>query len=131
MNPAIFLFGEAEKGELGVPIEFKSLPQLLEILGHPREESIGVQYAIQTLLFKRDLIFCRVEEEGFSTKDYIKGLNFLKAKYLTPKLQAISIPGVGDQDVIETAMSLCLLNKSLLILTEKDLYDYLTHYKPT
>jgi hypothetical protein len=37
------------------------------------------------------------------------------------------MPGVGDEEVIEASSSICLLRKSFLITTEKDLYDFLTH----
>lgn len=131
MKSSVFLFGEAEKGEFGVPLECRSLPELLDTLGDPKGETLGIHYAIQTLLYKRSLIFCRVREEGFSTKDYIKGLNVLKSKRFNQNPQALLIPGVGDQEVIETAMNICLINKSILILTEKDLYDYLTYSNQT
>ncbi|MBM3199211.1 MAG: hypothetical protein FJZ58_08200 [Chlamydiae bacterium] len=125
MKSTVFLFGEAEKGEFGIPFACRSLFHLLDALGQPREESLGVYYAIQALLYDRDLIFCRVKEEGFSSIDYFKGLKLLQTKYYN-HLHAILIPGVGDQEIIEAALQVCSLNKSLLIITEKDLFDYLT-----
>lgn len=126
MRNTVFLFGESEKGEFGRPLLCRSLVQLLDTLGNPPEESLGMSYAIQALLYNRELLFCRVKEEGFSVKDYIKGLKIIKNRSLVPQLQAILIPGVGDQEVVEAALKVCSLQKSLLILTEKDLYDYLT-----
>ena len=126
MKSTVFLFGEAEKGEFGIPLTCKSLPQLFETVGNPPEESLGIPYAIQALLYKQELLFCRVKEEGFSVKDYLKGLTLIRNQHLESNLQAIFIPGVGDKGIIEATMNVCSLYNSLLILTEKDLYDYLT-----
>ena len=131
MKSTVFLFGEAEKGEFGTPFICHSLPQLLENLGNPPEESQGIAYAVQTLLYNHDLIFCRVKEEGFSIKDYLKGLTLLKKKQLESQLHAIFIPGVGDEIIIKATIDVCFLYKSLLVLTEKDLYDYLTFSNKT
>ena len=125
MKPTVFLFGEAEKGEFGIPLICQSLPELCDALGNPPEESLGISYAIQTLLYSKQLLFCRVEEEGFSVRDYIKGLNLMRSDKFGPKLQAVLIPGVGDEEIVDAAMGLCSIHKSLLVLTEKDLYDYL------
>lgn len=127
MRSTVFLFGESKKGEFGTPFECRSLPELLSTVGDPPGESLGVHYAIQTLLYEKKLLFCRVQEEGFSTKDYIKGLNSLKSKYIKQNNQALFMPGVGDQEILDIAMEVCILSKSILVLTEKDLYDYLTH----
>lgn len=126
MKSTVFLFGEAEKGEFGIPFACRSLSHLLEAAGNPPEESLGIRYAIQALLYDRNLIFCRVKEEGFSSKDYIKGCKLIKKGPLSPHLQAIFLPGVGDQGIIEAALDVCSLYRSLLVLTERDLYDYLT-----
>ncbi len=126
MRMSIFLFGESEKGEFGRPLECRSLSQLFDVAGHPRDDSLGISYAVQSLLYGRDLLFCRVEEEGFSVRDYANGFKFLKANHLNFTLPAICLPGVGDKELIEAALEICNLNKSLLVLTEKDLYDYLT-----
>jgi hypothetical protein len=37
------------------------------------------------------------------------------------------MPGVGDAEIIDATNPICSLYHSLLITTEKDLYDYLTH----
>ena len=126
MKPAIFLFGEAEKGEFCTPLLCKSLSQLSDTLGNPPEESLGIQYAIQALLFERELVFYRVKEEGFSLSDYMKGLRLLQNKALGSELHAVCIPGVGDYEIINAMSGVCHLHKSLLVITEKDLYDYLT-----
>jgi len=125
MKPTVFLFGEAERGEFGVPLICGSLPELCDVLGNPPEESQGISYAVQTLLYRRDLMFCRVREEGFSVNDYMQGFKSLTTEKWVPQLQAIIIPGVGDKEIVEAATHVCDLYKSVLVLTEKDLYDYL------
>ncbi len=125
MRPTVFLFGQAEKGEFGVPLMCRSLPEVCQLLGNPPEESQGIFYAVQTVLFSKQLLFCRVEEEGYSINDYIKGFKFLKSINQPSFLQAVIIPGVGDEQIVGAAADVCDLYKSLLVLTEKDLYDYL------
>lgn len=129
MKSTIFLFGESERGEFGIPLFCHCIPQLCDLLGNPPEESQGIPYAIQTLLYDRQLFFCRVKEEGFSTKDYLKGLEAFNPPQKSTHLQAIVIPGVGNEEIIEAASKLCSLHKSLLVITEKDLYDYLMRSK--
>ena len=123
----IFLFGEAEKGEFCTPLLCKSLPQLAETFGNPPEESLGISYAVQALMYERELIFFRVKEEGFSIPDYMRGIHLLKNKEVFTQLSAICMPGVGDAEIIDATNPICSLYHSLLITTEKDLYDYLTH----
>lgn len=122
----VALFGEAEKGEFRFPYIFDSVPQLLENLGHPPSDSRGIFYAIQALLFNRELVFFRVREEGFSYQDYISGIHLLMKKELSSHLTAICMPGVGDAEIIEAVSPICASYRSLLITTEEDLYDYLT-----
>ena len=126
MKSTVFLFGEAEKGDYCTPHLCRSLPQLADTFGNPPKETLGLFYAVQTLLFNRDLVFFRVKEEGFSIQDYRKGLRLLQVKEAIPLLSAIYIPGIGDAEFIEEASAVCHIHKSLLIITQKDLYDYLT-----
>lgn len=127
MRHAIFLFGEAEKGEFCTPLRFKSLPQLADTLGNPPEESLGILYAVQALLYDRELIYFRVKEEGFGVQDYMRGLKLLENKHvLLPDLTAICMPGVGDTEIIEAISPVCNFHRTPLIITQKDLYDYLT-----
>ncbi len=119
-------FGEAEKGQYAYPYTVKNLSELVESLGNPPKDSQGLLYAIQALLYERDLIFFRVEEEGFHIPSYVKGLKILE----NPKVDhvdALCLPGVGDQEILEATKKVCRLYQSIMILTEKDLYDYLTH----
>lgn len=126
MRHKVALFGEAEKGEFRSLLHFSSLPQFAEILGHPPEGSIGMHLAIQTLLFQYELLFIRVEEEGFSEKDYLHGFKLLRRAEKAKNLSAICIPGVGDVELIKQASDLCHRHQSILITTESDFYDYLT-----
>ncbi len=126
MQGTIFLFGAAEKGAACQPISLNSLEELLCQLGNPPLESEGIPYAIRALLFRHKIIYFRVAEEGFSYGDYMLGLKWLKRSPLHPHLTAICMPGVGDEDVIQGATSVCLQHHCLLIVSEKDLYDYLT-----
>lgn len=122
----VFLFGAAEKGAACQPISLSSLQQLLDLLGEPPLETEGISYAIQTLLFEQGLIYFRVKEEGYSFEDYMIGLNWLRKAPLHPHLSAICLPGVGDEEIIQATTSICLLHRCVLIVSERDLYDYLT-----
>lgn len=123
----IALFGEAQKGEFQTAYFCKNLAQLSDFLGEPpTEECLGLQFAIQALLYEQGVIFFRVREEGFSANDYLFGLNFLINKDLFPSISALCLPGVGDATIIEETTPICEMHKSILIVTEKDLYDYLT-----
>lgn len=129
MRRKVFLFGEAEKGDYCTPLICHSLPQLADTLGNPPAESLGILYAVQAILYDRELIFFRVKEEGFSTQDYMKGIKFLKKEDFGKDLCAICMPGVGDAEIIDATSSLCAAYRSLLIVSQKDLYDYLTYLK--
>lgn len=126
MRLRIFLFGEAERGDYCTPLLCKSLPQLAETFGNPPEESRGLVYAVQAILFERELIYFRVKEEGFSVGDYMRGIKMLENKEGIGSLSAICMPGVGDAEIIEATTPICSLHKSILITSEKDLYDYVT-----
>jgi hypothetical protein len=123
MRSIVALFGEAEKGQFNRPHLVREVPQLIDLLGNPPEESEGIHYAIQTLMFQRDLLFFRVEMEGFSPADYFNGFKYLEK---TNALHALCLPGVGDPNIIDASKEICWTHKSLLITNQKDLYDYLT-----
>ncbi len=128
MRHTIFLFGEAERGEFCTPMICKTLPQLAQVYGNPPQESQGLFYAIQTLMYERELIYFRISEEGFSYQEYMRGIKFLKDSHLKiPSLSAICMPGVGDQEILEATLPICENYRSLLIIGEKDLYDFLTN----
>jgi len=131
MRQIIALFGEAEKGEVSSPIFVKSLIHLNDLIGHPTDESLGISFAIQSLLYEQEVIFIRVEEEGFSVRDYIKGMRQLLNKKKVPRLTAISLPGVGDAHIIDAAIPVIKAHAAVIIMTERDLYDYLTALPPS
>lgn len=129
MRQTIFLFGEAEKGEFCTPQHCRSLSQLVEIFGQPPGESKGILYAVQALLYERELIFYRVKEEGFSLHDYMRGLRLLSNPENQLHLSALCLPGVGDAHILDATQAVCHIHKSFLIIDEKDLYDYLTFHR--
>ncbi len=126
MRQTIALFGEAEKGEIGFPLFMKSLTHLNEALGNPPDESRGLFFAIQFLLYEQEVIYIRVKEEGFSTKDYLKGMKHLLNKKEVAHLTAVCLPGVGDARIIDSVGPVTETHGALVITTEQDLYDYLT-----
>lgn len=123
---AVFLFGEAERGEFCTPFICRSLPQLADTFGNPPPESLGLMYAVQALMFERELIYFRVKEEGFSLADYKRGIRLLEMKELFHSLTAICMPGVGDAEIIGDISSVCNLHRSVLITTARDFYDFMT-----
>jgi hypothetical protein len=129
MRHTIFLFGEAEKGDFCTPYLCKSLPHLADTFGNPPDESLGLMYAVQALMYDRTLIYYRVKEEGFSVQDYLRGIRLLENKEIFHGLTAICMPGVGDSEIIEATSPICSMHRSLLITSEKDLYDFLTACK--
>lgn len=120
------LFGEAEKGQYQTAYHCQNLEQLLEFLGNPPPNSLGIHFAVQALLYERDLIFLRVKEEGFSADDYFYGAELLEKGILIPSISAICAPGVGDPKVVTRISKVCQLYESVLVTSEADLYDYLT-----
>lgn len=122
----IALFGEAERGKFRTAYYCENLAQLHEYFGNPPPQSKGLYYALQALLFNRNLIFFRVPEEGFSTQDYLTGLKLLEEQKLITHIDAFCTPGVGDQEIIEAILPVCTQYHGILITTEADFYDYLT-----
>jgi hypothetical protein len=126
MQHRVVMFGEAEKGKFQKPYTCHCLEQLLEYFGNPPLESFGIELAIQALLFKYDLIFFRVHQEGYSIDDYLFGINYLEKKYTGQKIDALGLPGVGDQLILDATDNILSRFKGFLIINEKDLYDYVT-----
>lgn len=120
------LFGEAEKGAFKWPHLLKKLPQVFDLLGNPPAESQGLFFAVQAILYSREVIFFRVPEEGFSQHDYFSGLKYLGNRDQVKCVNAICLPGVGDPGILAATESICHIHKSFLITTQKDLYDFLT-----
>ncbi|MCB1111221.1 MAG: hypothetical protein H7A37_06805 [Chlamydiales bacterium] len=122
----VALFGEAEKGQFQTAYHCRTLPQLVECFGHPPPDSVGLHFAVQALLYERDLIFFRVREEGFSLHDYFHGIELLTNQNLITNLAAIGVPGVGDKRLLDAFDDLCERFHSFIITSERDLYDILT-----
>lgn len=128
MRHTVALFGEAERGKIHSLLIIKSLTHLNEVLGNPPDESRGIFFAIQCLLYEHALIYVRVKEEGFSIQDYRKGMQQLLNKKEVSHLTAICLPGVGDAQIIDSATPVLKCHEALMITTEQDLYDYLTSF---
>lgn len=126
MRQTIALFGEAEKGAFKTPHVLQKLPQLVDFLGNPPGMSEGIFFAVQAILYNRELIYFRVAEEGFSRLDYFSGLKYLEDRDKTKTISAICLPGVGDPEILDASKKVCHIHKSLLITNQKDLYDFLT-----
>jgi hypothetical protein len=124
MQQMIALFGEAEKGALRKPHVLRKLPQLYDLLGNPPQESEGLFFAVQAILYNREVIYFRVSEEGFSPPDYFVGLKYLENK--DQKITALCMPGVGNPEILTASQSVCDIHKSFLITNQRDLYDFLT-----
>lgn len=123
MKQIIALFGESEKGAYKTPHKLNHLPQLLDLLGNPPPDSLGLFFAVQAILYNRELVFFRVQEEGFSKIDYVSGMKHL---ITIPHIHAVCLPGVGDPEILSLSTEVCHLHKSFLITSQKDLYDFLT-----
>ncbi len=124
MRQVMALFGEAEKGNYKIPHLVQELPQLIDKLGNPPAMSEGLFFAVQALLYERELIFFRVAEEGYSKLDYFQGLKHLETR--DKPIHALCLPGVGDAEILDASQIICQKHKSFLITTQRDLYDYLT-----
>lgn len=125
-SSTIALFGEAEKGEYQKGVFCKELPELLDLFGNPPPDSKGLYYATQALLLHYPCVYFRVEEEGFSIQDYLKGLAILKESPLLNSISAICTPGVGDKNIINAILPICYAHHQILITNESDLFDYLS-----
>lgn len=123
MRHIVALFGESEKGQFKKPYTLRELTQLIDLLGNPPPESEGLFFAIQALLYEREIIYFRVQEEGYSRNDYFNGFKYLQG---VEQLNALCLPGVGDVEILEATYLLCEKHKTHLISTQKDLFDYLT-----
>lgn len=123
MKHTVFIFGEAEKGEFCSPYLCNSVSRLSENFGTTKSK--GIYKAVEALLHGHDVLYFRVEEEGFSREDYYEGFHFLSKDHFFGSLSALCLPGVGDPHILKAASLLSLKHKSLLIVEEKDLFDFL------
>ena len=127
MDP-IAVFGQSELGQYHKAYFCNSIYQLVDTFGNPPENSLGLTLAMQALMFETKVIFFRVEEEGFSDMDYIKGFEILKNPNEIKKISAICLPNVGDHKIIDRTDLICKIHRCLLITTDKDLFDYFYSY---
>ncbi len=125
MLKRIAIFGESETGKYSFPYLCNSLYQLADTLGNPPKDSLGLILAIQALMYEREVIFFRVKEEGFSFDDYIEGCKYLKNKKNINYLDAICTPKVGCSKIINETFLICKIHQSIMIISEKDFFDYL------
>ncbi len=107
MKHTIALFGEAEKGVYVTPYLLQDLYELVYCLGNPPPDSRGLFYAVQALLYQHALFYLRVDQEGFSIPQYLKGLDILEREGVYSNVTAICLPGVGDQSLMDTIIPLC------------------------
>ena len=126
MLSTVVIFGEAERGRFHMPLALNSLEEVYRSLGNPPSDSNGIYFAIQTMLYDHRLIYFRVEEEGYNIKDYMVGFQLLKEGRAIQNVDAIGLPGVGSNEIIDSATLLSHKLHCLLLTREKDLYDYLT-----
>ena len=93
MKETVIIFGEAEKGDFGTLIPIDTLPQLASRLGNPSEGALGIHLAIGAMMFNKNTIYYRVEEEGVGTKGYLHGLSLLLKGGSIPRLTALAPSG--------------------------------------
>lgn len=117
-------FGEAEHGMYGKPHFCDDLAQLADSLGEPPPESRGLFFAVQALLYQHALIYFRVEDEGYSIKDYWQGAQMLYSSDWIPSVKAICAPGVAEPELLETIAP--IRHHPLILSNQKDIWDYLT-----
>ncbi len=125
MKKTIAIFGESKEGPLKTLLLLRSLPNIVEIIGNPTETGLGVHMAIQAMLFGREVLFYRIEEEGFQRENYAFGCKLLETHPRKDDLAAIALPGVGDSTILSLAQKI-IPSGTILLLTEKDLYDFTT-----
>lgn len=122
---SIVIFGESTKGEFLNLFPIRTLPDLSTFLGGPTSSGIGIHMAIQSLLFEKEVLFIKVFEEGYDLDHYSLGLKEIDRN---PDLliDAIALPGAGSNEIVKKASLLAKKKKAFIVLTEKDLYDFMT-----
>lgn len=125
---SVAIFGESRKGEFLKLFYINTLPDLATHLGEPTASGIGIHMAIQSLLFQKDILYIKVLEEGYDLEHYSVGIREIENK-TDLLISAIALPGVGSNEILKKASLLAKKKKAVLILTEKDLYDFMTQSK--
>ncbi len=122
----VIIFGESKEGKAQNLFFINSLPNLAVGLGEPTATGVGIHMAIQALLLKKEVLFYKVTEEGFNADQYLFGFKLLEKESQNLSIAAIALPGVGSSEILDIAKNQCELHKTLLILNESDLYDFMT-----
>ena len=128
MRRGVAVFGEAERGDFGIPLFTPSVLHLNERFGHPPHSSQGIFLAIQFLMSEQHILYVRVKEEGFSLKDYSRGAKNILNKREPFQCEAVCLPGVGDREIIDFVDPILKKWDAILVTTAPDLYDYLTSF---
>lgn len=122
----IAIFGQSEKALPWSLSEIRSLPELIDKVGHPPADSCGLIIAIQSLMYEKEVLYYCVAEEGLDPEDYQRGLTDLLSRPKHYNLEAIALPGVSDPLILEEAKKVAKVHPCSLIIGEKDLFD-ITH----
>jgi hypothetical protein len=128
MRARVVVFGESTKGAFSRLHRPQSLEDMANALGQPPEGSHGLYLATQTVLLQHELLFWRVDEEGFSPQDYWMGAKMLGE--LTDQrivIDAVGLPGVGDWSIIESMRRALKGHQPLVLMSARDVYDYLSY----
>ncbi len=104
----------------------KTLPTLAEKFGNPTSTGLGIHMAVQAMMYGHYVLFFRVKEEGVNIEEYLLGLFLLQNEKHASHISALSLPGVGDKQIIKEAFKISSNYKNLLIMNEQDLYDFMT-----
>lgn len=123
----VALFGEAEKGDINTIYYCKSIEELYDTFGQPPGDTQGLFFAIQSLLYGKQLLYYRVHEEGLSVQEYLFGLHLLRSQTNhIPHIHALFLPNVGVKTVIEEGLLVCQQHHGLFLMQAADFYDYVT-----
>ena len=128
ISSVLALFGASSRGQVEKAYYCTELTHLFEQLGEPPQDSQGLFFAIQSLLYGQPVIYFRVLEEGVSVDDYLFGLTMLRdPNWPLRDIRALFLPGVGSKEILEEGVKLCSDRHSLLLMSETDFYDFLTN----
>jgi hypothetical protein len=122
----ILIFGESTNGELYKLLYLSSLQDISRALGEPSATGLGVPIAIQAMLSNHLVLFYTLKEEGVNFDHYQLGFKKLEKDLPLLPIEAIAIPGVSSRDILELATPFCNKHKSIILFSEKDLYDLKT-----
>jgi hypothetical protein len=127
MRARVMVFGESTKGAFSRLHRPRTVEDLANLLGQPPEGSHGLYLATQTVLLEHELLFWRVDEEGFSPQDYWLGAKMLaELSDQRITIDAVGLPGVGDWSIIESMQRALRGHHPLLLMSARDVYDYLS-----